>query len=1680
MGYNKLKALHDNVLAIQTAWQLCLQMRNANAEEKAVLEKYNGFGGIKEVLVSFDNIDKTFEYSANVANGRQDIESIDESDKIAVECRNLSNIIYSIAAADKSIYRNIVQSVKTSVLTAFYTPKEVVQAVGDALRHTFDVFGIKVSLMLETSAGIGGFLPICQYATKKVAFEKDVLSSLVCRALNPDADVYNKCFETICSIDETNIKYDVVASNIPFGDTKVFDQSWLDSKEDIHRIAQTKIHAYFFIKAMEMLEDGGILAFVTSRGVADSESNDVIRRWLVNNGNLLAAIRLPDNLFMDGSGIEVGSDLIVFQRDCHKRWQSLEEDFFAETLTKIVDGIEIGPVNRLLSMQSKALFTHIKTDKDRFGNKMVAKYYWREAFDRLQSELSTRLNHDMERNFSKSAWVFGHSIASKRIEKCESNRTSLTKARTNNSATARMTASERKRLVEDMRPIYDALLKCYTDLMSNERINRIEFKEQRAELNRLYDEFVGKYGTLHKNEEFIKRLPEYQMMFSLERRNADKTYSKADVFARPVAFKVFDENTVLTPTEALATTLNEYGYVNMDYIVELCRLESDEAAYNALKGEIFFIPGTSKKENEWQHKTMCINGDVITKRKSIEAIIAESQDQYPTGSYLYKAAQDTIAALQEATPKPIPYDDIDIQLGVRWLPTDYFARFAQYIFHGGAPKITYISASDLFIVKEAIYQANDEGSHFGKYAVHCTACGRRYSGYEIFEFALIDKCPTITYTINEVKITDHEGMALVQKMIDKIRNEFLVFIKSNKISGQEREAIETLYNEKFNCYANSGFDGGFQTFPGLDFSNLGFSDLYQSQKDAIWMLKQNNGGVCWHSVGAGKSMIMCMTAYDMHRLGLCNKPIIIGLKANVAQIADTFRKAYPNGRLLYPGPDDFSAKNRLEFLNKIAANDWDCIIMTHDQFNRIPLTPEVEKDLMADEIDEIDAALDVISNHGNDSKSKKVIKGLEVRKQNLKVSIELRKSKLSKKADDVLTFRQLGIDFILVDEYQQFKNLAFTTRHNRVSGLGNVKGSSRSTHLLTCIRDIQQQKGRDMCAAFFSGTIITNALTELYVLFKYLRPGELKRQGISCFDAWAAVYINKSSELEIDLCNNIKEKERFRRYLNVPELTQFLRQITDFRTSDMINLDIPKRKEIQDIAEPTAEQKIMLDRLSKFATSRNWDDLGLPTSIMSNHLDKSIMLIATNLARKIALDPRLLDEDLFHDDPNNKAHRCAKNIYENYIEFNANRGTQFVFTDLSSYDKNKWNVSAEIRDILVNEYGIPSEEITFINLYESDTAKNKLFDKLNKGEIRVIFGSTQKLGTGVNAQQRAVAVHHLDAPWRPADLEQRDGRAVRHGNEVKFWGNNEVRIYIYGTKCTLDGYKFALLQNKALFIKQLNTLGTVSRHLDEDSVNESDGMSYGELKALLSGNEDLIELAKLDKKIKTLEAERDRFEKQARDAENSIARSKRNLENIMPGLTKSKNDFEYIMSKVRGREIAACIDPNDTKNSIVDADILSIDISVSQSVEDLGRAIKEIYFSQPEKMIKIGKYCGMDIVAFRQYEATIFAIKLGSSLYRCNDKGCDMKSFISSLTYFDGLLNKLANDISRQESSVRYEERNINAYKQLLNQNWDGLAEWMKLNEQYNAIQTRISADLAQKDKQREAELINEAKSAKK
>ena len=880
--------------------------------------------------------------------------------------------------------------------------------------------------------------------------------------------------------------------------------------------------------------------------------------------------------------------------------------------------------------------------------------------------------------------------------------------------------------------LYIALRDAYQKLYTYEAEEQTENKQMRESLNVYYDAFFIRFGNLNakQNVKFILMDASGRDMLSLERVENGQ-FTKSDIFDHPVSFSLDEVSHVDSPEEALTASLNKFGRIDLPYMTELSDMPELELT-EALKGRIYYNPLI----DGYEIADRFIAGNVIEKAERIEEWLKENPD--------HAIVRESLEALKASIPEPIAFEDLDFNFGERWIPTGVYSAYMSHLFNTQV-SIVYSDSMDEYSAKCSMktMAITDEYMVKGYY--------RHYDGMSLLKHALHNTCPDMMKSIgedehgNDIKVRDSEGIQLANAKIDEIRNGFTEWLEEQSDSFKER--LTTMYNRKFNCFVRPKYDGSHQTFPGLDLKALGgkygVRSVYPSQKDCVWMLLQNGGGICDHAVGTGKTLIMCMAAHEMKRLGMAHKPMIIGLKANVAEIAATYQTAYPHARILYASEKDFSTKNRVSFFNNIKNNDYDCVIMSHDQFGKIPQSPELQRQILQAELDTVEENLEVIRTQGKDV-SRGMLKGLEKRKQNLEVKLQKIAYSIEQRTDDVVDFRMMGIDHLFVDESHQFKNLMFNTRHDRVAGLGNSEGSQKALNMLFAIRTIQERTGRDLGATFLSGTTISNSLTELYLLFKYLRPKELERQDIRCFDAWAAIFAKKTTDFEFNVTNNIVQKERFRYFIKVPELAAFYNEITDYRTAEAVGVDRPEKNEILHNIPPTPEQEDFIQKLMEFAKTGDATILGrLP---LSETEEKAKMLIATDYARKMALDMRMIDPTC-EDHPDNKASHCAKMIADYYKRYDNHKGTQFVFSDLGTYRPGEWNVYSEIKRKLIEDYGIPSSEIRFIQECKNERARKAVIAAMNEGSVRVLFGSTSMLGTGVNAQKRCVAIHHLDTPW---------------------------------------------------------------------------------------------------------------------------------------------------------------------------------------------------------------------------------------------------------------------------------------------------------------------------------------------
>jgi len=1201
--------------------------------------------------------------------------------------------------------------------------------------------------------------------------------------------------------------------------------------------------------------------------------------------------------------------------------------------------------------------------------------------------------------------------------------------------------------------LYIALRDAYQKLYTYEAEEQTENKQMRESLNVYYDAFFIRFGNLNakQNVKFILMDASGRDMLSLERVENGQ-FIKSDIFDHPVSFSLDEVSHVDSPEEALTASLNKFGRIDLPYMTELSDMPEPELT-EALKGRIYYNPLI----DGYEIADRFIAGNVIEKAERIEEWLKENPD--------HAIVRESLEALKASIPEPIAFEDLDFNFGERWIPTGVYSAYMSHLFNTQV-SIVYSDSMDEYSAKCSMktMTITDEYMVKGYY--------RHYDGMSLLKHALHNTCPDMMKSIgedehgNDIKVRDSEGIQLANAKIDEIRNGFTEWLEEQSDSFKER--LTTMYNRKFNCFVRPKYDGSHQTFPGLDLKALGgkygVKSVYPSQKDCVWMLLQNGGGICDHAVGTGKTLIMCMAAHEMKRLGIAHKPMIIGLKANVAEIAATYQTAYPHARILYASEKDFSTKNRVSFFNNIKNNDYDCVIMSHDQFGKIPQSPELQRQILQAELDTVEENLEVIRTQGKDV-SRGMLKGLEKRKQNLEVKLQKIAYSIEQRTDDVVDFRMMGIDHLFVDESHQFKNLMFNTRHDRVAGLGNSEGSQKALNMLFAIRTIQERTGRDLGTTFLSGTTISNSLTELYLLFKYLRPKELERQDIRCFDAWAAIFAKKTTDFEFNVTNNIVQKERFRYFIKVPELAAFYNEITDYRTAEAVGVDRPQKNEILHNIPPTPEQEDFIQKLMEFAKTGDATILGrLP---LSETEEKAKMLIATDYARKMALDMRMIDPTC-EDHPDNKASHCAKMIADYYHCYDGHKGTQFVFSDLGTYRPGEFNVYSEIKRKLIEDYGIPSSEIRFIQECKNERARKTVIAAMNEGSVRVLFGSTSMLGTGVNAQKRCVAIHHCDTPWRPSDLEQRNGRGVRAGNEIaKLYANNKVDIIIYAVEKSLDSYKFNLLHCKQTFISQLKSGALGARTIDEGAMDEKSGMNFSEYMAILSGNTDLLDKAKLEKKIASLEGERKSFNKGKRDSETKLQSKTAELGNNKASLKGMTEDYGKFMGKAK----------KDKDGNILN--LITLDGVESTNLEVIGKHLQMLAEKEATggQYKRIGEIYGfpVKIVSETSFENGLpfvdnrFFVE-GNYKYQYNYGHIAKSDPIAAANNFLNALQKIPSYIEQYDSRCKALEKEIPQLEEIAGKTWKKEEELKGLKAELAALDRKIQLELAPPQEQDTAE----------
>ena len=1917
MAFNRKQKLRDNIEAVRTAFTLDREGRTPTERERALLERYCGFGGLKCIL------NPARELTDAVHWAKSDLELFAPTVELHRLIRENSR--------DEREYKRYTDSLKASVLTAFYTPQAITDTIADVLHDR----KVRPRLVLEPSAGMGAFIsPVLSNnpQAEVMAFEKDLLTGRMLGHLYPQQKIRTEGFE---KIEKPFLNhFDLAISNIPFGDIAVFDAEY-EKKSVMHRIAAKKVHTYFFLKGLDAVRDGGIVAFITSQSVLNTEGNGGTRYLMMKQADLLSAIRLPNNLFTENANTEVGCDLIILQKNINKTDLSEEEMRFTRTVRSNHTGVVTNEY--FLDHPERIIHTEAKRDTDPYGKPAMVYTHSggvegisMDLYKMLPEDLSVRL--DLERyngmghekpetrqNIAVQSSgievkmgnslsgtdeqtdvkreenrvqpqahtaetrqpetpvmdlydLFGYTQEERRLAerglkperkkggkskpkkpvqaslfvlpedgtgtktdkgkteagaaftpeeakemeeiirgtaeveaapvettapkaedtappqedvdpedavyrsldwetnppingfyemmmdltperraelrrlgkaKMEANAARQTvgiseakrekvhegktaepqgqntdivypiedgfKARHDRriaevekalrAEEAALTPEERqRRREEEMMPrpysrplephlkdgslawvhtqgvryqvgvlkdvtrygatfqpldmegmqkekaqLYISMRDTYERLYAQEAERQEANDMLRRHLNTYYDEFVMRYGCLNarQNVKLLMMDTSGRNMLALERSEGG-TMVKADIFDHPVSFSQETTVTAESPEEALSASLNRYGGVNLPYMESVCDMPQADML-EALKGRVYYNP----MAGNYEIADRFIAGNVVVKAREVEEWVKGHE-----GHGMMPQAQEALAALRENIPEQIPFEDLDFNFGERWIPTGVYAAYMSRLFDTDV-RISYSESLDEYSVacSHRTMKITDEFLVKGYY--------RHYDGMHLLKHALHNTCPDMMKKVgedehgNDIKARDSEGIQLANAKIDEIRNGFTEWLEEQ--SPEFKKRLTDMYNDKFNCFVRPKYDGSHQTFPGLDLKGLGITDLYPSQKDCIWMLKQNGGGIADHEVGTGKTLIMCVSAHEMKRLGLVHKPMIIGLKANVREIAETYRKAYPNARVLYASEKDFETANRVRFFNDIRNNDWDCVIMSHDQFGKIPQSPELQQRILQAELDTVEENLEVLRSQGKDV-SRAMLRGLEKRKFNLQAKLDKVEHAIKSRTDDVADFRQMGIDHIFVDESHQFKNLTFNTRHDRVAGLGNSEGSQKALNLLFAIRTIQERTGKDLGATFLSGTTISNSLTELYLLFKYLRPKELERQDIRCFDAWAAIFAKKTTDFEFNVTNNIVQKERFRYFIKVPELAAFYNEITDYRTAEDVGVDRPHKNEILHHIPPTPDQEHFIKQLMEFAKTGDATLLG--RGKLSETEEKAKMLIATDYARKMALDMRMIDPE-YEDHPDNKASHCARTIAEYYRKYDEQLGTQFVFSDLGTYQPGGWNVYTEIKRKLVEDYGIPAHEIRFIQECKSEKSRKAVIDAMNEGRVRVLFGSTSMLGTGVNAQHRAVAIHHLDTPWRPSDLAQRDGRAVRKGNEIaKLYADNRVDVIIYAVEKSLDSYKFNLLHCKQTFISQLKSGAMGARTIDEGAMDEKSGMNFSEYMAILSGNTDLLDKAKLEKRIASLEGERKSFHKGRRESELKLEEKTLALRNNQAAITAMTEDWEKFTA-------AAQTDKEGNRLNLIKIDGLD-----STDEKTIGKRLQEIAKNATTggQYKRVGELYGFPIEVISEptlrdgleFTDNRFVVK-GNLRYNYNNGHLAMADTHAAATNFLNALEKIPGIIDQHQKRNEVLEQEIPQLQAIAGKTWKKEDELKQLKSELAALDRKIQLELA-------------------
>ena len=1298
-------------------------------------------------------------------------------------------------------------SARESTLTAFYTPPEVITAIYKAMEQ----MGFKEGNLLEPSCGIGNFigmLPDAMQDSKIYGVELDTISAGIAQQLYQKTTIAAQGFE------ETNLPdsfFDGVVGNVPFGDFKV-----LDKRYDKHKFL---IHDYFFAKSLDKLRPGGVMALVTSKGTMDKETL-AVRKYIAQRAELLGAIRLPNNTFKGNAGTEVVSDILILQKrdrliDIEPDWVHLDTD---------ENGIKM---NSYFVQHPEMILGEMKMVSGRFGMEATCVPYENadlaaqldEAVANIHGEITEyEVEEELEEEDNSipadpTVRNFSYTVVDDKIYYRENSRMTPVEV----SATAENRIKGMIAIRNSVRTLIELQTEDYPDS---------EIKAEQERLNRLYDTFSGKYGLINSraNTSAFSQDSSFSLLSALEIIGEDgELERKADMFSKRTIKPHTPVTSVDTASEALAVSLGEKATIDMDYMMELSG-KSENEIFEDLKGVIFLNP-LYEYGNSYEPKYLMadeyLSGNVREKLR----IAKNSAELYPED---YKV---NLEALQKVQPKDLTASEISVRLGATWLSPDDVQEFIFHLLE--TPRYAQWNIKVHFSPFTSEWNIEGKSYDKGNVRAYNTYGTSRINAYKIIEETLNLKDVRIFDYIEDDEgkkkaVLNKKETAIAQSKQEMIKQEFQDWIWSDP---ERRERLCKSYNEKFNSVRPREYDGSHIIFNGMNPE----IELREHQKNAVAHILYGGNTLLAHAVGAGKTFEMVAAAQESKRLGLCNKSLFVVPNHLTEQWAAEYLQLYPAANILVATKKDFETKNRKKFCGRIATGDYDAVIIGHSQFEKIPMSIERQRAILEQQLEEITGGIAELKRNRGENFS---IKQLEKSKKSIRQKLD--KLNDQTKKDDVVTFEELGVDRLFVDESHYYKNLYLYTKMRNVGGIAQTEAQKSSDLFMKCRYLDEITGGRG--TVFATGTPISNSMVELYTIQRYLQYSTLVKNGLQHFDAWASTFGETITAVELTPeGTGYRAKTRFAKFYNLPELMAMFKEIADIKTADMLNLPVPEAKYHNIAVKPSEMQKEMVASLAERAEQ-----------VRGGGVDSSVdnMLKITNDGRKLALDQRMLN-DMLPDFEGSKINACVDNIYRIWKENADKKSAQLVFCDLSTpKNDGTFSVYNDIRKKLI-ERGIPESEVKFIHEADTDMKKKELFQKTRKGEVRVLLGSTQKMGAGTNVQDKLIALHDVDCPWRPSDLEQRSGRIVRQGNE-----NPKVDIYRYVTEQTFDAYLYQLVEGKQKFASQIMTSKSPVRSAED--IDET-ALSYAEIKMLATGNPYIKEKMDLDIQVQKLKMLKSNF-----------------------------------------------------------------------------------------------------------------------------------------------------------------------------------------------------------------------------